>query len=83
MVRTTVCSLAGAAAGFVLAIILVAIIDSGSDRGVASDTIPVTIFLGSLLAIGGAIAGAVIGGAAEVVKYLRRRDTELNRSDQQ
>jgi len=71
MLRTSLCSLVGAGLGFGLGFILVMLIPG---RPSASDTGAVVVFLGGLLAVGGAIAGAVIGGAAELVQYLRRRD---------
>src|SRR6184192_1697531 len=73
MLRTCLCSLAGAGVGFFVAFVLVGIA-SGGGRTSASDTTFVSIFLGALLAVGGAIAGAVIGGAADLLHYLRRRD---------
>ena len=71
MVRTCLCSLVGAGVGFALAFVLVMIIFGDQP---ARDTAAVTVFLGALLAVGGAIAGALIGGAADLLQYFRKRD---------
>jgi hypothetical protein len=60
MVCRLLCSLAGAAAGFFAGFVVVM---AGANSG--SDTGAIILFLGSLLAGPGAIAGAIVGGAAD------------------
>ena len=72
MGRTLLCSLAGAGAGFLVgfAVVLMAF-------GVplaARDTGPAALFVGVFLAGAGAIAGAIIGGVADLLAFFRRKD---------
>jgi hypothetical protein len=62
MKRALVCSLVGAGVGFLVGCVGVAIVTGGD---AARDTAAITLFLGSFLAGAGAIAGAVIGRAAD------------------
>ena len=71
MLRTCLCSLTGAGLGFLAAFILVGIM-SGPEP--AKDMGWIVLFLGALLSVGGAIAGAVTGGAADLLEYFKRRD---------
>jgi hypothetical protein len=63
MGRTLRCSLAGAATGLLAGCVVVFIIGRGQP---ASDTVPIALFVGVFLAGPGAIAGAIIGGVAEL-----------------
>ncbi len=74
MARTLLCSFAGAAFGFLVAVVLVGIA-SGGERG--SDTAAVTVLFGGFLAAAGAIVGALIGGVADLLAYFRRRDEAI------
>lgn len=71
MGRTLLCSLAGAGAGFLVgfAVVLVA-----AGRQPASDTGPAIMFVGVFLAGTGAIAGAIIGGVADLREFFRKKD---------
>ena len=71
MVRTLICSLAGAGAGFVAGAVIVLIAAKGEP---GRDTVVVTLFVGCFFAGTGAIAGAIIGGVADLLAYFRRKD---------
>jgi hypothetical protein len=70
MGRTLLGSLAGAGAGFVVDYVAVCITAGGQP---ARDTGAIILFVGSFLAGTGAIAGAVIGGVAELREPPGRR----------
>lgn len=76
MSRALVCSLAGAGVGF-LAGCAGVIIASGARAG--TDTAAVTLFVGSFLAGAGAIAGAVIGGVADLREFYTKKDQASDR----
>jgi hypothetical protein len=78
MSRTLLCSLAGAGVGFLLGAVAIAIA-SGGQAG--SDTAGITLFVGSFLAGMGAIAGAVIGGVADLREFFTKRDQDSDRKD--
>jgi hypothetical protein len=71
MGRTMLCSLAGAGIGFLAGYVGV-MIAAGGQSG--SDTGAVTLFVGSFLAGTGAIAGAIIGGVADLREFFKRKD---------
>jgi hypothetical protein len=71
MVRTFLCSLAGAGAGFFVAYVVVQMMTAGQPT---SETAFVTLFFGCLLGGSGAVAGALIGGVADLLAYFKRRD---------
>jgi hypothetical protein len=71
MGRTLLCSLAGAGAGFLVGSAAVSI-TAGAQP--ASDTGAITLFVGCFLAGTGAIAGAIIGGVADLREFFRRKD---------
>jgi hypothetical protein len=71
MGRALVCSLAGAGIGFLLGCVGVGIVTGGVE---ARDTGAIILFLGSFLAGAGAIAGAVIGGVADLREFFIRKD---------
>jgi hypothetical protein len=71
MVRTWLYPVAGAGVGFLVGLLLVQMMAGGQP---ASDTVAVTLFVGVFLAGAGAVAGALTGGAADLLEFLRRRD---------
>jgi hypothetical protein len=71
MGRTLLCSLAGAGAGFLVGFAGVWMASGGQP---ASDTGALILFVGSFLAGTGAIAGAIIGGVADLLAFFRRKD---------
>jgi hypothetical protein len=76
MVRTVMGSVMGAGAGFVagvLVMVVVAFAVRGDEFG-ASEIVPICAFVGVFLAGTGAIAGAVVGGTADLLGYWRRRE---------
>jgi hypothetical protein len=84
MARTLRCSLAGAGVGFLLGLVLVILLCGtvgGPDR--ARDIVTATVFFGAFLAGPGAIAGAVIGGVADLLAYFKRRDELLRHAQAQ
>jgi hypothetical protein len=70
MGRTLVCSLAGVGVGFLVGYAGVSM-TAGAQP--ASDTGPAILFVGSFLAGTGAIAGAIIGGVADLREFFRRK----------
>lgn len=78
MVRTVLCSFAGAAIGYLMGYAGVLIV-AGSEPH--SDTAAITLFFGGFLAGCGAIAGAVTGGVADLLQYLKRRDEVVRDRD--
>jgi hypothetical protein len=68
MGRTLLGSLAGAGAGFLVGYVAVCITAGGQP---ARDTGAIILFVGSFLAGTGAIAGAVIGGVADLREAAR------------
>jgi hypothetical protein len=78
MSRTLLCSLAGAGVGFLLGAVGVAI---ASDGQAGRDTAAITLFVGSFLAGMGAIAGAVIGGVADLREFFTKKDQASDRKD--
>jgi len=71
MGRTLLCSLAGAGAGFLVGF---AVVRMTAGAQPASDTGPAIMFVGVFLAGTGAIAGAIIGGVADLLAFFRRKD---------
>ena len=71
MGRTLLCSLAGAGAGFLVGFVAVRL---AAGTQPASDTGPAILFVGVFLAGTGAIAGAIIGGVADLREFFRRKD---------
>jgi hypothetical protein len=71
MGRTLLCSLAGAGAGFLLGYAGVCIAAGAEPK---SDTGAIILFVGSFLAGAGAIAGAIIGGVADLREFFTRKD---------
>ena len=71
MGRTLLCSLAGAGAGFLVGFAGVWMASGGRP---ASDTGFIIMCMGSFLAGTGAIAGAIIGGVADLREFFRRKD---------
>jgi hypothetical protein len=71
MGRTLLGSLAGAGAGFLVGFVAVRLA-AGTEP--ARDTGAVILFVGVFLAGTGAIAGAIIGGVADLREFFRRKD---------
>jgi len=71
MGRTLLCSLAGAGAGFLVGFAAIPLA-AGAQPG--SDTGPVVMCLAIFLAGTGAIAGAIIGGVADLKEFFRKKD---------
>jgi hypothetical protein len=69
MGRTLVSSLAGAVVGFLIGMVLVVVM-SGSPP--ARDTAGIALLVGVFLAGSGAVAGAIIGGVADLREHLTR-----------
>lgn len=65
------CSLAGAGAGFLVAS---AVVLMAAAARPSPDTGTVIMFVGVFLAGTGAIAGAIIGGVADLREFFRRKD---------
>jgi hypothetical protein len=71
MVRTLLCSLAGAGAGFLVGFAAVSMtLGAQSSR----DIVAVMLFVSIFLAGTGAIAGAIIGGVADLRAFFTRKD---------
>jgi hypothetical protein len=71
MVRTLLCSLAGAGAGFLVGFAAVSMtLGAQSSR----DIVAVMLFVSIFLAGTGAIAGAIIGGVADLREFFTRKD---------
>jgi NhaP-type Na+/H+ or K+/H+ antiporter len=84
MVRTLRYSLAGAGVGFFVGLVLVILLSRmGGGPVSVSDIVTATVFFGGFLAGPGAIAGAVIGGVADLLAYFRRRDEALRQAQAQ
>jgi hypothetical protein len=73
MVRTLIGSVAGAGTGCFVAVVAVQIAAGGQP---GSDAGPVTLFVGVFLAGAGAIAGAIIGGVADLVAFFKRKNQD-------
>ena len=71
MGRTLLCSLAGAGTGFLVGFAAVRMAAGAQPAG---DTGPISLFVGIFLAGAGAIAGAIIGGVADLREFFRRKD---------
>ena len=71
MGRTLLCSLAGAGAG---ALVGCAVVRMAAGSQPASDTGPAMLFVAVFLAGAGAIAGAIIGGVADLREFFTRKD---------
>ncbi len=71
MIRTLLCSLAGAGAGFLVGLLAVRLTAGPQPAG---DTGPVILFVGVFLAGAGAIAGAIIGGVADLREFFGKKD---------
>ena len=76
MSRAFVGSLAGAAVGFLAGCVCVGIASGGE---VTRDTTPFTLLFGCILAGPGAIAGAVIGGVADLREFCAKKDRASDR----
>jgi hypothetical protein len=75
MVRTLLCSLAGAVIGFmVTATVILMVASSVGGRPSATDTVPIISILGILVAGLGAIAGAIIGGVADLKEFYKKKE---------
>ena len=75
MGRTLLCSLAGAAAGFLLSTVVVVIgMAAAGARQTATDIGPIIAIMGIILAGMGAIAGAIIGGVADLREFFKKKD---------
>jgi hypothetical protein len=72
MGRTLLSSSIGAAIGFLVGAVLIMIAASGPQP--ASDVVPAVIFFGGFLAGAGAIAGAIIGGVADLLEFYKRSE---------
>ncbi len=80
MGRALVCSLAGAGIGFLAGFAGVSIMAGAQP---ASDSVVVSFFVGVFLAGAGAIAGAVIGGVADLREFFtRKRQASREAQDQ-
>lgn len=73
MRRTLLCSLAGVVAGFLLTAVVISI-TAGATGGRSADTGPIIAILGIFIAGMGAIAGAIIGGVADLREFYRTKD---------
>ena len=71
MARALLYSLAGAGAGFLVGFVVVRMAAGAQP---ASDTGPISMFVGIFLAGTGAIAGAIIGGVADLREFFGRKD---------
>ena len=76
MSRSFVGSLAGDGIGFLVGCVGVSIASGGES---ARDTGAIILFVGSFLAGAGAIAGAVIGGVADLRVFFERKDQASDR----
>jgi hypothetical protein len=65
------CSLAGAGVGFLVGF---AIVHIAADAQPARDTGPASLLVGVFLAGSGAIAGAIIGGVADLREFFKKKD---------
>ena len=75
MGRTLLCSLAGAGAGLLVGFaIAFAIIRITAGPQTPPDSGAVCVFVGVFLAGAGAIAGAIIGGVADLREFLTRKN---------
>ena len=75
MLRTLLCSLAGAVAGFLASTVVILIVaGAAGGRPSATDTVPIIGILGIFIAGMGAIAGAIVGGVADLREFFRKRD---------
>jgi hypothetical protein len=70
MGRTLLCSLAGAGVGFLVGFGSVLVV-AGSQH--AGDAATVAVFVGVFLAGSGAIAGAIIGGVADLREFFTKK----------
>jgi hypothetical protein len=73
MLRTLACSLAGAATGFLVGFLGMSAILSIAEGG-DKDTLAASLFVGVFLTGAGAIAGAVIGGVADLLAYNKKNE---------
>jgi uncharacterized membrane protein len=70
MGRIAICSFAGAGIGFLVAFAIGLLGDALS----YSDGQAIFLFIGVFLAGTGAIAGAIVGGAADLLAFFKRRE---------
>ena len=77
MSRSLVSSLAGAGIGFLVGCVGVRIASGGEWE---RDTGGVILLLGSFLSGAGAIAGAVIGGVADLREFFKKKDQASDRT---
>src|SRR5262245_24161672 len=80
MVRTWIYPFAGAGAGFLTGLVLVRIMAGGQPP---SDTVAVSLFVGVFLAGAGAVAGALAGGAADLLEFLKGKDESARNAKSQ
>jgi branched-subunit amino acid ABC-type transport system permease component len=67
-------SFAGAGVGFLAGLLLILLLSRTTGPQPPSDTGPAALFVGVFLAGAGAVAGAVVGGVADLLAFFRRRD---------
>jgi len=72
MGRTLLCSLAGAVAGFLASAAVISLV-AGAEPA-AKGTGPIIAIVGIVIAGMGAIAGAIIGGVADLKEFFRKKD---------
>jgi hypothetical protein len=74
VIRTLTGSLVGGGIGFMAgAVVILAL---SVETGSSGDVVPACVFVGILLAGPLAIAGAVVGGVADLLAYYRRMDRQ-------
>lgn len=78
MGRTLLCSLGGALSGFILTAVVISI-TAGASSGRPGDAGPIIAIIGIFIAGMGAIAGAIVGGVADLREFFRRRDQASTR----
>ncbi len=71
MRRTLLCSLAGAGAGFFAGFVIVELFIQILARETVPDNTGMVLILGVFLAGAGTIAGAIIGGVADLKEFLQ------------
>jgi hypothetical protein len=74
MKRTVLCCFAGVGLGFVLPFLLAAVLG-----GLTSPDIGSVLLVGIFLAGSGAIAGAVVGGVADLLEFYRKQEQDRQR----
>lgn len=74
MSRTWRYSLAGVGIGFLLGFVIVSVMAGPQPT---NDTFGISLLIGSFLGGTGAVAGALIGGVADLLEYYRKRDEAM------